>query len=58
MGGKEIWAFVFLLGVVVFNWPLLGIFGSFLPYALYGFWAILIISIVILNTIDTGEDNS
>lgn len=58
MGGKETWAFVFLLGVVVFNWPLLGIFGSFLPYMLYGLWAVLIICIGILNAMDSGEDNS
>ena len=58
MGGKETWVFVFLLGVVAFNWPLLKIFGSSLPYVLYGFWALLILCIAVLNSIDSGEDNS
>ena len=58
MGGKEIWAFVFLLGVFVFNWPLLGIFGSSLPYMLYVLWALLIFCIWLLDSIDSGEDNS
>ena len=58
MGGKEIWAFVFLLGVLVFNWPLLGIFGSSLPYMLYVLWALLIFCIWLINSIDSGEDHS
>ncbi len=58
MGGKERWVFVFLLGVLVFNWPLLGIFGSSLPYMLYVLWAILIFCIWLLNSIDSGQDNS
>ena len=58
MGGKETWVFVFLLGLVVFNWPLLSIFGRSLPYVLYIFWALLIICIAVLNSMDSGEDHS
>ena len=56
MGSKETWAFVFLLGLVAFNWPLLSIFGDFLPYALYGMWALLIVFIWILNVPGSDQD--
>jgi fatty acid desaturase len=58
MGGKETWVFVFLLGLVAFNWPLISIFGKSLPYVLYGFWAILIFLIFILNVTSKGQDES
>ncbi len=58
MGSKETWAFVVLLGAVAFNWPLLRIFGSSLPYALYGFWMLLIVCIWAINVLGMGQDQS
>jgi len=54
---KEIWAFLFLLGLVVFNWPFLGIFGGALSYVLYGMWALLILCIVVFSAIEGGQDS-
>jgi hypothetical protein len=58
MAGKEAWAFVFLLGVLAFNWPFLSVFGSGLVYALFGMWAFLILCVGIMNSLDSGQDNS
>ncbi len=54
---KEIWAFLFLLGLVIFNWPFLGIFGGALSYVLYGMWALLILCIVVFSAIEGGQDS-
>lgn len=42
MGSRELFVFLFLLGCVLFNWPFLNIFGTWLPYYLFGAWALLI----------------
>ena len=57
MASKEIWAFLFLLGLTVFNWPFLSIFGSALPYALYGMWAALILAIAVFSAIEGRQDS-
>jgi len=45
MDSKELWLFLFLIGILLFNWPLLVIFGLSLPYYLFGVWGIFIIVI-------------
>jgi len=45
MNSKELWPFLFLIGIILFNWPLLVIFGLSLPYYLFGVWGIFIIII-------------
>ena len=45
MVSKELWLFLFLIGILLFNWPLLVIFGLSLPYYLFGVWGIFIIVI-------------
>jgi hypothetical protein len=42
MGNKEIWLFLFFLGVLLFNWPFLSIFGGSLPYYLFIMWGVFI----------------
>jgi len=42
MNNKEQWAFLFALGTLLFNWPLLDIFSLSLPYYLFGVWGIFI----------------
>jgi len=45
MNSKELWPFLFLIGILFFNWPFLVIFGLSLPYYLFGVWGIFIIVI-------------
>jgi hypothetical protein len=42
-GDKEIWPFVSILGLVIFNWPLLEIFREEIASYLYLLWAVFII---------------
>ena len=44
-GGRELWTFLFLSGILVFNWPFLEIFSPFLPYYLFGAWGVFIIAV-------------
>jgi hypothetical protein len=45
MNSKELWPFLFLIGIFLFNWPFLAIFGLSLPEYLFGVWGIFIILI-------------
>ena len=45
MINKDILVFLFFLGILLFNWPFLVIFGLSLPYYLFGVWGIFIIII-------------
>lgn len=42
MRSTDTWVFLFLVGLVVFNWPFLTIFADSLPYALFILWALYI----------------
>ena len=44
----EIWVFIFILGLLGLNWPVLEIFHLSLPYYLFGAWAFLIAVIAVL----------
>ena len=45
MDNKELWFFLFLLGILLFNWPFLAIFSLGLPHYLFGVWGAFIIAI-------------
>lgn len=45
MRRKELWIFLFFLGALALNWPLLAIFGSHLPTYLFSAWISLIAAI-------------
>jgi len=45
MGNKELWFFLFLCGVLLFNWPFLEIFDLSLPFYLFGVWGAFIIAV-------------
>jgi len=45
MNSKELWPFLFLIGILLFNWPSLAIFGLFLPHYLFGAWGLFILAI-------------
>jgi len=45
MNSKELWIFLFLIGLLLFNWPLLFIFGLSLPYYLFSVWSLFILTV-------------
>ncbi|TAN39130.1 MAG: hypothetical protein EPN25_12385 [Nitrospirae bacterium] len=59
MVGRELWAFLFMIGFLVFNWPFLEIFSDFLPYFLFGVWGVFITAVylVIQVTERKGKKN-
>lgn len=54
--GREIWSFLFFLGLVLFNWPFLHIFGGGLPAYLFGVWALFIIAIGLIIKLAGDRD--
>jgi hypothetical protein len=48
MDNKELWAFLFLIGTLLFNWPLLGIFNLSLPFYIFAAWGLFIVAIGLL----------
>jgi hypothetical protein len=55
MNNKELWHFLFVIGVLLFNWPFLEIFGLSLPYYLFGIWGIFILIVGIFISINKGK---
>jgi hypothetical protein len=53
MRSKELWPFLFFLGLLFFNWPLLELVGIPLPYYLYTLWAVFILVVGLLAS--SGE---
>lgn len=47
---REKWVFLFALGVLFFNWPLLIIFEPSLPHYMFGMWGVLILAAWLLAT--------
>jgi hypothetical protein len=56
MYSKELWPFLFLLGLLIFNYPIMDLIKATLPYYLYATWALFILIIGFLATMrDRGE---
>ena len=51
MKNKEVWPFIFLFGLLFFNWPLMDIFEPVLLYYLYITWFLFILAIGFLATV-------
>ena len=51
MRSKELWPFIFLLGLLIFNYPILDLVAVALPYYLYTAWALFILMIGLLVTL-------
>jgi hypothetical protein len=47
---RDIWIFLFLLGLVLFEWPFLTIFRHHLAAYLFGSWAVFI-ALIFLATL-------
>ena len=53
---KEIWVFLFLLGVFLFSWPLISIFKDNMVGSLFALWLAFIILIFITSVFSERED--
>ena len=51
MKNKEVWPFIFLIGLLAFNWPMIDLFEAVLPYYLYSTWVLFIVVIGVLSTV-------
>lgn len=51
MRNKEVWLFIFLVGLLLFNWPLIDLFEAVLPYYLYAAWVLFILGLGLLSTL-------
>lgn len=49
MPSKEIWPFLFFLGLLFFDWPLLRLVRTPLPYYLYAVWALFILVVGLIT---------
>jgi hypothetical protein len=56
MHSKELWPFLFLLGLLVFNYPIMDLVKTTLSFYLYTVWALLILIIGLLATIRNRGD--
>jgi hypothetical protein len=55
MHSKELWPFIFLLGLLFFNYPILDLVEVALPYYLYTAWALFILMTGLLVTISQRQ---
>lgn len=54
---KEIWIFLFALGVILFNWPILSIFNHNLSIYLFIAWFIFILLIFVATRKSSARDD-
>lgn len=45
MRAKELWLFLFFMGVLAFNWPFTAVFASYLPVYIFFAWGAFILLI-------------
>ena len=57
MKNKEVWPFIYLVGLLLFNWPLMDLFDAILPYYLYAAWVLFILALGLLTTLRGRSDN-
>lgn len=51
MDSKELWVGFFVLGVLLFNWPFLKIFGDILPVYLFVGWGLYIAALGVFSVL-------
>ncbi len=54
---REIWIFLFALGVILFNWPILSIFNYNLSTYLFIAWSIFILLVFIATRKGDARDD-
>jgi len=53
---RDAWIFLFVLGVLFFSWPILGIFGDSLVLSLFIVWLVFIACIFVASLFPERED--
>jgi hypothetical protein len=53
---RDVWFFLFFLGVLLFGWPLISIFKSGLATYLFVIWIVFIALILIASLFSERED--
>ncbi len=53
---REIWIFLFVLGVLFFSWPIMSIFENSLVLSLFVIWLVFIVFIFITSIFSERED--
>jgi hypothetical protein len=56
MRHKERWLFVSALGLLIFNWPFLDIFGKEIPFYLFVLWSLFIILLALIGRREDTEN--
>lgn len=52
---KDICIFLFMIGVLLFSWPIMSIFKNSLPAYLFGIWLVFILLILITSIFSKRE---
>lgn len=53
---RDIWIFLFVLGALVFSWPLMTIFRENLAVSLFVVWLVFIVLMLIASIVSERED--
>ena len=53
---REVWIFLFVLGVLFFSWPIMSIFEGSLVLSLFVIWLVFIVLIFITSILSERED--
>jgi hypothetical protein len=53
---RDIWLFLFTVGVLFFNWPIMSIFRSNLVIALFIVWAVFILLMAVTSFLSKRHD--
>ena len=53
---RDVWIFLFVLGVLFFSWPIMSIFGDSLVFSLFIIWLVFIVFIFIISIFSERED--
>jgi len=53
---RDVWFFLFFLGVLLFGWPLMSIFRNGMAIYLFTVWLVFIVLILIISIFSERED--
>lgn len=54
---RDIWVFLFLLGVILFSWPFISMFGHSLALYIFIAWLVFI-ALIFIGTLQKRNGNS
>lgn len=53
---RDVWIFLFVLGVLFFSWPIMTIFKDSLVLALFIIWFLFIVLLMVASILSERED--